>query len=174
MYAPISANEGDQFVELYNRGTNAIDLSGWCLTGGVQFSFPTGAWIFPSGYVVVGKDIQQLRGNYPQLNSTNCFGNFSGSLSGSGDHVAISQAITNSDGSSVLVLINEITFGSGGSWGYWSHYGGSSLELTDPESENRFAANWADSDETSKAAWNLVEYQGPFEVVGPSSGNRKI
>jgi hypothetical protein len=31
--------------------------------------------------------------------------------------------------------------------------GGSSLELIDPRSDNRLAANWADSDETRKAPW---------------------
>lgn len=174
MYAPISGQEGDQFVELYNRGTNTIDLSNWCLTGGVQFSFPTGTWIFPGGYVVAGKNIHRLRENYAQLNATNSFGDFSGTLSGSGDHLAICQVLTNSDGSSVLVPINEVTYGVGGSWGQSSHFGGSSLELIDPESQNRFAASWADSDESGKAPWSLVEYHGPFEVVGASSGNRKI
>ena len=29
MYAPISLNDDDQYIELYNRGTNAVDLGGW-------------------------------------------------------------------------------------------------------------------------------------------------
>src|SRR5208283_2592461 len=35
MYDPISGNDDDQYVELYNKGTNLIDLSGWQFTAGV-------------------------------------------------------------------------------------------------------------------------------------------
>ena len=41
MYDPISGNDDDQYVELYNRSTNTINLGGWQFTGGVTFTFPT-------------------------------------------------------------------------------------------------------------------------------------
>src|SRR6202012_3201826 len=40
MYDPISGNDDDQYIELYNQGTNAINLAGWQFTGGVTYTFP--------------------------------------------------------------------------------------------------------------------------------------
>ena len=31
MYNPATGNDGDEFLELYNRGTTPVDLSGWSL-----------------------------------------------------------------------------------------------------------------------------------------------
>ena len=56
-----------------------------------------------------------------------------------------------------------MTYGTGGRWGQWSAGGGSSLELTDPNSNNRLAANWADSDETQKSVWVNIETTGVLD-----------
>lgn len=41
MYHPISENDEDEYVELYNRGTNELDASYWRLEGAVDYTFPT-------------------------------------------------------------------------------------------------------------------------------------
>src|SRR5438093_9952856 len=41
MYRPPSGDGDDEFVELFSRGTNAVDLGGWRLSGGVSFTFPS-------------------------------------------------------------------------------------------------------------------------------------
>ena len=43
---------GEEFIELYNRGTNAISLKGWRLTRGVDYVFgdvsmPAGGYLQP-------------------------------------------------------------------------------------------------------------------------------
>src|SRR5439155_2382230 len=53
MYAPITGDSEDEYVELFNRSTNSVDLSGWKLSNGIDFSFPAATRIRPSGYVVV-------------------------------------------------------------------------------------------------------------------------
>ena len=40
MYDPISGNDDDQYIELYNKGTNTVNLAGWQFTSGVTFTFP--------------------------------------------------------------------------------------------------------------------------------------
>ena len=60
----------------------------------------------------------------------------------------------------INIAVNDLTYGTGGRWGEWSSGGGSSLELIDPNSNNRLAANWADSDETQKSAWTDIETTG--------------
>jgi len=84
MYDPISGNNDDQYIELYNQGTNTINLAGWQFTSGVTFTFPPNALAGPNGYVVVGKNTAELFSHYPNLNTANTYGNYSGHLSHDG------------------------------------------------------------------------------------------
>src|SRR5208283_4663652 len=60
MYDPISGNDDDQYIELYNQGSNAVSLANWRFTAGVSFTFPPEAVIGPNGYVVVGRNTLEL------------------------------------------------------------------------------------------------------------------
>jgi hypothetical protein len=40
MYHPISEDGGDEFVELYNKGTEPVDISGWRFTSGISYTIP--------------------------------------------------------------------------------------------------------------------------------------
>lgn len=164
MYAPISGNDDDQFVELFNRSPDAVDLGGWTLAEAIEFTFPPNSSVPPGGYVVVAKNAARLRQNYPQLNAQNTFGDFKKKLGNSGDHVVLTKPdtilSTNETGQVVTTLIHipvgEVTYGIGGRWGQWANGGGSSLELIDPAADPLRAASWADSDETAKARWTSV------------------
>src|SRR5262249_52660050 len=84
MYAPISGEVGDQYIELYNKGTLPVDLSGWKFTAGVNFTFPGNTKLAPDSYLVVANDAARLMSNYPNLNPANTLGNFGGKLSPAG------------------------------------------------------------------------------------------
>jgi hypothetical protein len=165
MYDPISGNDDDQYVELYNRSTNMVNLGGWTLNDAVSFTFPSNTVLVPDSYLVVARNAAHLRANYANLNFTNCLGDFNGKLSHNGERLALTipdtTVSTNGQGFSVTnlvhITINDVTYGSGGRWGQWSAGGGSSLELIDPNSNTRLAANWRDSDETQKSAWTNIE-----------------
>ncbi|HTY88179.1 MAG TPA: lamin tail domain-containing protein, partial [Candidatus Acidoferrum sp.] len=171
MYHPISGNDDDQYVELYNRGTNQVDLSGWTLADAISFTFPGGTVLATNGYLVIARNAARLRANYSNLNLTNCLGDFSGKLSGSGERLALTMpdtlVSTNGSGAPVTntihITVDEITYQTGGRWGQWSDGGGSSLERTDPHANSRLAANWADSDETQKSAWTNIEVTGVLD-----------
>ena len=92
MYHPISGNSDDEYVELHNRGTNAVGLEGWKFTDGIDFTFPTNAAVPAGGYLVVAKNLTNLLARYANLNSTNAVGNFGGTLitSASGSCVQVS------------------------------------------------------------------------------------
>lgn len=160
MYDPISGNDDDQYIELYNQSTNTVSLAAWQFTAGVTYTFPGSATIGPNSYLVVGKNTSELFSNYPNLNSANTCGNYSGKLSHNGERVALSMPQPLYGTSTVLVVEDEVTYGTGGRWGQWSSGGGSSLELIDPHSNHRLAANWADSDESQKSSWTDVENTG--------------
>ena len=163
MYDPISGNDDDQYIELYNKGTNTINLAGWQFTTGVTYTFPPNALIGPNGYVVVGKNTANLFANYTNLNSGNTYGNYSGKLSHKGELLALSQPESYYGTNTIYVEEDQVTYGTGGRWGEWSGGGGSSLELIDPHSNHRLAANWADSDESRKSSWVDIETTGVLD-----------
>lgn len=165
MYAPISGDSRDQYVELFNQGAAPIELSGWQFTRGISFTFPTNTVLGPGQYLVVAKDAARLASRHPNLNSSNSVGDFAGSLSGRGERLALAkpdQIISTNRLNAVVtnlvyVVVDEVAYQTGGRWGHWAHEGGSSLELLNPRSNHRLASNWADSDETSKAPWTTIE-----------------
>ncbi len=162
MYDPISGDDDDQYVELYNRSTNMVDLSGWQLADGITYTIPANTMLAASGYLVIARNASQLISHYPNLNAGNCLGDFSGKLSHNGEHIALMIPVEH-DSTNINVMVNDLTYGTGGRWGQWSSGGGSSLELVDPNSNNRLASNWADSDETQKSAWTNIETTGVLD-----------
>jgi hypothetical protein len=162
MYDPISGNNDDQYIELYNKGTNTVNLTGWQFTSGVTFTFPN-VTLAPNGYLVVARNLTNLFAKYPNLNSGNTVGNYGGKLSHNGELVMLSMPQTLYTNTAILVAEDQVTYGTGGRWGEWSSGGGSSLELIDPHSNHRLAANWADSDETQKSSWVDIENTGVLD-----------
>ncbi len=171
MYAPLSLNADDQYVELYNRGGSSVNLGGWQLSDAIGFTFPSNTVLAADGYLVIAKNAAHLRTNYANLTFANTLGDFSGKLSSSGERLVLTMpdtvAATNSLGVVVTNLIHiavdEVTYGAGGRWPQWANGGGSSLELIDPHSDHRLPSNWADSDETHKAPWTLVSATGTID-----------
>ncbi|PYJ06624.1 MAG: hypothetical protein DME25_06210, partial [Verrucomicrobia bacterium] len=172
MYSPITGNNDDEYVELYNRATNAVDVSRWKVTAGITFTIPTNTVIPSNGFLVIAKSMTNLLAHYPNLNSANIVGDYKGALKNGGERIALampdSLVTTNTNNvavtNTIYVTVNEVTYNHGGRWGNWSDGGGSSLELIDPNTDNRQPANWADSDETAKSQWTAYEFSGPTEA----------
>ena len=163
MYDPITGNAADQYLELYNQGTNVLNLGAWRMTAGVSFTFPSNTTLPPGGYLVVASDLANLWSKYPNLNATNSVGNWGGKLSHNGERVALAMPQSAYGTNTIYVVQDEVTYGVGGRWGAWSAGGGSSLELIDPHANHRLAANWADSDETHKSTWVTVKNTGVLD-----------
>ena len=60
MHKPISGNNDDQYVELFNRGVSPVDLSGWTLGDDVSFTFPSNTTIAAGDYIVVARSAAQM------------------------------------------------------------------------------------------------------------------
>jgi CotH kinase protein/Lamin Tail Domain len=171
MYHPPEGSGAVEFVELHNRSGQRVDVGGWRFVDGIDFTLPAGTAIPAGGFLAVAADVNQLRTHHPGLSAANSAGNFSGSLSNSGERIALArpelQTETQGDGSLktnvVFVVVDEVTYADGGSWGRWSDGGGSSLELIDARADNRLARQWADSDESGKSAWAPIELTGVLD-----------
>ncbi|HWN96001.1 MAG TPA: lamin tail domain-containing protein, partial [Methylomirabilota bacterium] len=168
MYNPVSDDDNDEFVEIYNRSANPVNLSNWRFNDGIDFTFPTNTIIASNGYIVVAKNAARLIANYPNLSSGNTVGNYEGTLANSGERLALTMPdyvpVTNIVGVVTTnvnsIVVDEVLYGTGGRWGKWSDGGGSSLELIDPRSDNRLSSNWTDSDDTAKSVWSTISVNG--------------
>ncbi|MCS1411314.1 MAG: hypothetical protein M2R45_04513 [Verrucomicrobia subdivision 3 bacterium] len=171
MYHPISGSTADEYVELHNHSNGAIDLSGWRMADEIDYRFPAGTVIAAGGYLVVAKDAARLVASYPNLTLENTRGNFNGTLSNRRARVALERPDTievlSATGEpmqdTIWITVDEVAYRDGGQWGNWSDGGGSSLELIDSRSDNRFASNWADSDETQKSEWTTIGHSGQLD-----------
>lgn len=171
MYDPISGDSNDEYVELFNRGTNTMDLTGWRLRDGISYDIPDGTQIAPGGYLVIARNADRLRATYTQLNAVNCLGDYQGSLANGGERIELNfpdeVVSVNAQGQPrtnvIHIMHDEVRYDSGGRWGKYARGGGSSLELRDPRSDNRLAPNWADSDESAKSPWVNVEFTGVMD-----------
>src|SRR5258705_1369519 len=86
MYNAPSANPAEEWVELYNRGTNAANLAGWKISDGVSYTFPN-VTIPVGGYLVVAADVSAFQILHPGI--ANVVGGWLGTLSNNGEGVEV-------------------------------------------------------------------------------------
>lgn len=162
--APVSeaglpyAERDEEWLELYNRGTEPVDLGGWVIEDAVSYRIPDGTLLQPDAYLVVARDADAVRADWPSIDVV---GDWEGRLANSGDRVVLLDA----DGNPA----DEVHYFDGGRWPGAADGGGSSLELRSPWADNAAAEAWAASDESNRATWTEVSIRGRAEssVVGP-------
>jgi hypothetical protein len=62
-----------QWVELYNRGDAAVDLTEWELGGGIDYEFAPGTTIGAGEYLVIARDVPAMQADYPSIDVTGPF-----------------------------------------------------------------------------------------------------
>jgi Lamin Tail Domain/CotH kinase protein len=138
----------EQWIELYNRGVAAVDLTGWTLADAVEYNFPAGTILPAGGYLVVAKHAAELQARYPSIAIV---GDFDKSLSNANDRIRLLAADQNP--------ADELHYYDGGYWPSLADGGGSSLELRDPNADNSQPDAWAASDERNAGTWKTYTYQ---------------
>ncbi len=96
MYHPPDGPDGTvyedndyEYLELFNRGGSAIDLSGVSFTNGVRFEFPEGTLLFPGRYAVVVRNLDAFRDRYPNWTEIVILGEYTGSLQNRGEQIVL-------------------------------------------------------------------------------------
>jgi hypothetical protein len=145
----------EAWLELYNRGNSAVNLTGWKFTDGIDYKFASNKMIAAGAYLIVAKDAAAMRALYPALDIV---GDFDGNLSHADDRLVLSDDVGNP--------ADEVHYYAGARWPKYPDGGGSSLELRDPSADNSKGEAWAASDESGASSWLLYKYQA---VAVPSS-----
>ena len=136
----INYNSSDNFatgdwVEIFNTMDEAVDISGWMFKDDIDsnaFIIPDNTILEAQGYIVIADDSTKLKSVNPQ--ARNFVGDFSFNLSASGEEVRL----FNADGG----LVDALTYNDKLPWPVEADGDGSTLELTDPTSDNTVAENW--------------------------------
>jgi hypothetical protein len=149
-------NLQQEWIELFNPGTQTVSLTGWRFSDGVEFVFPSVS-IGAGKYLVVAADVSTFRAKYPSV--TNVVGGWTGWLSNSGEKIELVDAAGE--------VVDSVKYADEGDWSVrelgpaesgndgvrhrgwqWSDAhdgGGKSLELQNPALPNEFGQNWAAS-----------------------------
>ncbi len=130
MFHAVSDLDGDDYLELFNRGTTAVDLSGWTFSG-VTLTLAPGTTINPGGFLVVARDAVQFQATYGFAPAAV----YGGNLSNSGETVAVKDA-----GGTTIDTVSYLDVDP---WPVTPDGGGPSLELIDASLNNDDPLNWA-------------------------------
>lgn len=163
MYHPISEDSSNEYLELYNKGAEPVDVSNWELSSGIRYTIADGTIIPADGYLVIAANAERLLLHYPNLTRANTVGDFEGRLDNRGECVRLSKPLSVMSAGDGFIIVDEVAYGDGGNWGRWTDGDGSSLELKDPYSDNSRPDNWAGSDETDKAPWTTFSHTGTLD-----------
>ena len=96
---------GEEYVELFNPGSNAVSLSGWSFDRGISFAFPD-VTLAARGYLVVVANPAAFAARYPSV--TNYVGGWLGTLGNNGEEIRLVNAASNT--------IDSVRYASEGDW----------------------------------------------------------
>lgn len=168
MYHPPSHHPRDEWVELFNAGPTNVNLTGWHITGGIDFAFASNTVIEAGSYLVVVASAAAFDENYPTVGNvagswlnftvTNvngrAFTNWFPELSNTRNSINLKNASG--------IEVNSVTYADDGDWAVrqrspslsgqrgwiWTaeHDGlGKSLELVNSAVRNDCGQNWRPS-----------------------------
>ncbi len=147
MYHPITEDNRDEYIELYNRGSGTVSLTGWRLSKAVRYDFADGTEMAPGEYLVVASDPDRIRVKY---GIDNVVGPYDGVLANDGERIRLRDEYDN--------VVETVRYYDGGDWPDAADGEGSSLELIDPRDDNDVPSAWAASDESGKSEWTPFSF----------------
>lgn len=147
MYHPITEDDRDEYIELYNRGAGAVSLAGWSLSKAVRYDFADGTELGPGEYLVVAEDPDHIQAKY---GIDNVVGPYDGVLANDGERIRLRDQHDN--------VVDTVRYYDGGDWPDAADGEGSSLELIDTRDDNDVPSAWAASDESGKSEWTAFSF----------------
>lgn len=166
MYNSASLETADEYVELYNKGTTPVDLTGWKLSKGADYTF--GARTLGAGqYLVVAADLARFAQKYPTVG--NVVGPWTGHLSNNADSLKLSDAAGNQ--------IDQVDYASDGDWAVRRRGGEAYKAVTSATSSGTTATfnvpahGYAVGNKVAVFGANQAPYDGLFTIVSVPNAN---
>lgn len=138
---PESGADSLEFIELYNKGSQAVNLQGCTFSAGVVFTFQSAHILEPGQYVVVGIDSAAMLRNF----GVAAYRFSSGALSNGGERIELRDGQGN--------VVDSLRYGNAAPWPAAANGLGSSLVLCDVAADNALPENWAPS--TTSAGFSI-------------------
>jgi hypothetical protein len=156
------------WVEIYNKGTQDIDLSGWKLTDSDTthvYIFPSNSWIKANDFLVVSNNISGMKVVFGDVN--NLIGTFDFGLGNTTDAVRLY--------SKTMMLIDEVSYSNVTPWKSFDLSGLWSFELKSPLINNNSGENWDYSIEYGTPGMRNTPYSpNPTVELSLSTNNSGI
>ena len=139
MYHPLPLSPADEeemgeFIEIYNSGSESINLTGYHFDRGITYLFPNNSSISAKSYIVIAKTGEGLPVSLPK---DRIFIGFSGSLSNAGETIRLLNSLDQT--------VASVRYGTTGDWPAAPDGTGHSLVYTDPQGTPNSGRNWSSS-----------------------------
>lgn len=156
-YHPASTSDAE-WIELHNRFSIDVDLAGWRLTGGVDFTFPEGTVLAAGGYLVVAGDPAAMQAAF---GLQGVLGPWSGNLDNGGETLRLRDRSGR--------LMDEVAYRDGDGWPIGADGSGSTLARLEGHLPGNRASAWRVSRQTggTPGADNDSVRLGPAQTVFP-------
>ncbi|NIP97246.1 MAG: hypothetical protein GWO24_28970, partial [Akkermansiaceae bacterium] len=135
-YNPEGSTEDGEWIELYNQMGINVDLSGWRLDNGVEYTFPRRTIVPPGGYLIVAKD----PANPALAEAGMVFGPYEGFLSNGGERVDLLSGADR--------LMDRVDYDDAGEWPVAADGSGVTLAKRAGGLASGKSANWVASTQT--------------------------
>lgn len=132
----VDADAGD-WIEIYNTGAAAVDISNWAFSDDDDdhvFTIPAGTVVAPFGYFVLFNDVERFEARFPSV--TNIAGPFDFGLGSGGDALRLYETSG--------LLYQSMVYGTELPWPQGAAGNGYSLQIVDPTGNNCEDSNWID------------------------------
>ena len=131
-YDPLDPTKFQEFIELHNPGPVAVNLTGWRLASGVDYTF--GNVSIPSGgFFCIVQDPAKFATSWPAAAPLSA-GPWIGRLKNSGETIELRDAAG--------LVVTAVDYGEGFPWPTAPRGGGPSMELLHPSLDPSLGASW--------------------------------
>ena len=132
-YDPDVKTEPVEYVEIYNRTDDPIDVSGWFFSDGIEYTFPEDTTLPGYGFLVVSQDPSAVEAKF----GVSSLGPFVGRLENEGECVVLRDETG--------AVVDEVDYGAGFPWPTVGDAHGYSMELIHPDLDNDLGGSWRSS-----------------------------
>lgn len=129
---PSAGTDPDEFLELSNNGSAAVDMAGWAFGAGITYSFLPGFSLASGQSLVLARSEALFRSVFTDFSDQLL--TFSGALSNSGETLSLLDAAG--------AALWSVSYDDGGAWPTSADGGGDSLQLRASAVNPSLAGSW--------------------------------